>query len=164
MCDRIMFIDTKYSIPRASVSLFSNGHDEIVRFIAANFHPVSIPLTPPYQPLRCMDQPASLSITPGSSFAAHFRNAMLVPPSIQNPSFRLLAGLTEPETHCYEGTMGYADMPHNRIRFNGQVSLIVPTESASGERTTSRMDSQRISFRIINDMNEHVLPSDIFLI
>jgi hypothetical protein len=162
--NEVLYIDSTTPVTRVGSMMFVNNRNHNLHLISATTFPYIVPLMRAYEPLICLEQPASLSITPRSSFAGQFNTAMLLPPSEEYPTFRLIAGLTEPGTHCYEGTMGYADMPQDQIRLNGQVSLIVPTESTSGERTTSRMDSQRTSFGIITDMNEHVLPSDIFMI
>jgi len=161
MFERIMYIESSSAMSRAGTFLSSEG--DSVHLIAEGRLPVSVPLTQPYEPLLCLNNPARLSITPGSSFAAHFRTAMLVPPSEEHPSFRLMAGLTNPETHCFEGTIGYADLPRDTIRFNVQVSLVASHGRTFASRASaSQLDATRTPFGISTHEKVNVVPFDIF--
>ena len=121
-------------------------------------------LTRAYEPLLYLNNPSSLSITPGSSFAARFRNAMLPPPSDNHHTFRLLAGLADPAPQCYGGTIGYADhLPVDSIRFNVQMSLIPATgRTFVNNQTITQTDAEPTLFGVRTDMQANVIPFELF--
>jgi len=105
-----------------------------------------------------------MSITPGSSFAGAVRNAMLVPPSANHARFRLMTGLTDPEIHCYEGSIGYSELPEDSMRFSAQVSLLPATGRTFVDHSTAQMDSPRTEIGINTELQENVIPLDVFSI
>jgi len=129
----------------------------------ANGNPVAVPLTRERQFLQSSFLAPYMSITPGSSFAAHFRNAMLLPPSDTHPTFRLLAGMTDdPSQNCYEGTIGYAQMPQDAIRLSVRVSVIPATGRTIVTRETNQLNGQRTTFSVTTCRHGSVIPYEIY--
>ena len=168
--DRVMLIDSRSSMTEAQSFTSANGYGDELRLIDAGGVSVSVPLTRAWLARSSSRFPEFMSITPGSCFAERFGNTMLVPPSETHRTFRLFAGITDPSPHCYEGTMGYANMPGDAIRLSVQVSVIAATGQAILPETglfsvnpeIQERDEPRFRFGINTDRRMTQIPHDVY--
>jgi len=144
-----LIIDSRWQTTQAHSSYSRNGSTSLT-LVAEDGAVVSVPLTRQFEPLLQSQQTAYMSITPGSSFSGYFRNAMLLPPSGDHSTFRLMAGSVDPGAHCYEGTIGYANMPGDAISFNVEASLVAATGRTliDPDESTTQTQSRRTQFGI----------------
>jgi len=137
-----------------------------LQLIDADDKLVIVPLTHSFGASRISDSVEFMSITPGSSFAARFGNAMLLPPSKDHRHFRLMAGLTDPASQCNKGMMYYADMPADKIKLNIQVSLIPSkgkkTFVTRGGAKIEETHSERERFDICTIGKDSWIPFEIY--
>jgi len=165
------FINTMSSTNRISSSRIENGiqHSEVMD---SDGNIVLIPVTGYVEDFSSLPSEVRsrfghslLSLAPGSSFASHFGNAMLLPSSSGNPHsrFRLLAGLTDPpETHCYDGFIGYASLPSDALRFSGRISIMAPPGQSLVTRVATQTDYTRNEFGIARQGESDMIPTEVF--
>jgi len=162
---RELLIDPRSRSTRVYSSYPTNPRDgvRLLNVVTADGAFVSLPLTQQCEPLRESDVRAYMSITPGSSFSAYFGNAMLLPPSGDHSTFRLMAGSVDPGAHCDGGTIGYANMPGDAISFNVQASLVAATgRTLEDSEATTQTQSQRTQFGIRTDIESSIIPFELY--
>ena len=140
--------------------------DELSAFLTdINGVLVRIPIAQSYQPIMCLDNPTGLSITPGSSFAAHFNSAMILPPIGDRETFQLKAspfGIIDPTNDCYEGTVGFAEMAQDTIGFDVSVSLIAAGGQTFAGRNATILTGRRSQFGIDLHSENSIIPLEIY--
>jgi len=134
-----------------------------LELIEADGHIVEVPLSGPVPIELTFAHVNRMSISPRSAFATRFRNAMIISPFEDHSTFQLMAGMTNPETHCYDGVIGYADMSEDAIKFRVDVSLIPASGRTLVTRGTNQFDITGVEFGISTDRLEDMIPFQIYL-
>ena len=109
--------------------------ESLIRLIDREGNHVDVPLIHRQDTMPLFGGMGWLSLQPNHSIAARFRSIMLVPPSSQIPNFRLITGILQPESYCYERTIGYVWMDSSRPSLNVHVQFAIV---AAPHRTLSR--------------------------